>query len=84
VRVIVDGLAIGDMHHYWWKSVEVRGNWKVAQEAFFETYYVPTTHPQLDDAGRDFMYEGIHHDVFQHFHVQYDAFQYGHSRFYAG
>ena len=84
VRAIVDGLAIGDMHHYWWKSVEVGANWKVAQEAFFETYHVPTTHPQLDDAGREFMYEGIHHDVFQHSHVQYDAFPYGHGRFYAG
>lgn len=84
VKEIVEGLGLGDMHHYWWKSVTVPANWKVAQEAFFETYHVPTTHPQLDDAGREFMYEGKHHDIFQHSHVEYDAYPYGHGRFYAG
>lgn len=84
VREIVEGLGLADMHHYWWKSAKVPANWKIAQEAFFETYHVPTTHPQLDDAGREFMYEGKHHDIFQHSHVQYDAYPHGHGRFYAG
>ncbi len=50
VRDILEGLAIGDMHHYWWKAIPVPANWKVAQEAFFEAYHVPATHPQLTSA----------------------------------
>ena len=36
VRQLMENLAIGEMHHYWWKSIPVPANWKVAQEAFFE------------------------------------------------
>lgn len=84
VRDVIEGLGLGDMHHYWWKSVKAPANWKVAQEAFFETFHVPTTHPQLDDAGREFIYEGVPHDSFGHTHVNYDGFPNGHGRFYAG
>ncbi|WP_372749228.1 aromatic ring-hydroxylating dioxygenase subunit alpha, partial [Litorivivens sp.] len=40
VKQLTEDLAIGDMHHYWWKSVEVPANWKVAVEAFLEGYHV--------------------------------------------
>ena len=46
------------MHHYWWKRIAAPANWKVAQEAFFETFHVGATHPQLDDVGREIIYEG--------------------------
>lgn len=84
VRKIIDGLAIVDMHHYWWKSVKVPANWKVAQEAFFETFHVGTTHPQLDDAGREFIYNDVPGDTYTHTNVDYEAFPYGHGRFFAG
>jgi phenylpropionate dioxygenase-like ring-hydroxylating dioxygenase large terminal subunit len=84
VRKIVDGLAIGDMHHYWWKLVKVPANWKVAQEAFFETFHVGTTHPQLDDPGREYIYNDIVSDAYTHTHVEYEAFPFGHGRFFSG
>jgi len=40
MRATLEGLAIGDMHHYWWKSAPVPANWKIAQEAFFEAFHV--------------------------------------------
>lgn len=84
VRHLLDGLLVGDMHHYWWRRIEGDCNWKVAQEAFFETYHVPCTHPQLDENGRQAIYEDIPHEVFQHSHVKYEGMPYGHGRFYAG
>ncbi len=53
---MLEDLAIGDMHHYWWKSVEVPANWKVAVEAFLEGYHVPATHPQLEVSSADFIF----------------------------
>ena len=53
VRGLLENLAIGEMHHYWWKSIPVPANWKVAQEAFFEGYHVPATHSAArDGSGR--------------------------------
>lgn len=84
VRQYVEDLAIGDMHHYWWKSAVIPANWKVAQEAFFETYHVPATHPQLDELGRQHIFEDVPHEVFMHSFVGVDAFANGHGRFYNG
>jgi nitrite reductase/ring-hydroxylating ferredoxin subunit len=84
VRRFLEDLAIGEMHHYWWKSVAVPANWKATQEAFFETYHVPATHPQLDNTGREVVYEGRVADRFNHSVVEYDALPNGHGRFYAG
>ena len=50
IRHFLEDLAIGEMRHYWWKAIDVQANWKVAQEAFFEGYHVPATHPQLEPA----------------------------------
>jgi phenylpropionate dioxygenase-like ring-hydroxylating dioxygenase large terminal subunit len=84
VREIVDGLAIKDMHHYWWKSLPVPANWKVAQEAFFETFHVPATHPQLEKAGAEAV-RGKREDVqFTHSYVTYENYSYGHGRFFGG
>ena len=84
VRQFLEDLAIDKMHHYWWKSVVAPSNWKVAQEAFFETFHVPTTHPQLDNVGRQVVYEGRKDGTFNHSVVEYDALPRGHGRFYTG
>ena len=84
VRQLLEDLAIGDMHYYWWKSAVSAANWKVAQEAFFEAYHVPATHPQLDKVGREVIYGDRKSDVFNHTKVDLDVFANGHGRFYAG
>jgi nitrite reductase/ring-hydroxylating ferredoxin subunit len=83
VRAFLEELAVGDMHHYWWKRMVAPANWKVAQEAFFETFHVGATHPQLDDVGREIIYEGRVGGVSTHTNVAYDTFPGGHGRFYA-
>lgn len=86
VRGLLEDLAVGDMHHYWWKSVEGPCNWKVALEAFLEGYHVPATHPQLETRAADFIYgddisgEG----VYAHTNHTYETFEKGHGRFYGG
>lgn len=84
VAQYLEDLAMGDMHHYWWKTMEAPANWKVAQEAFFETFHVPATHPQLDVAGSKVVYDDVPGTVFQHSHVKYEGLEGGHGRFYAG
>ena len=50
-------------------------NWKVAQEAFFETFHsLGATHPQLDDVGREIVYEGRVGGGATHTNVAYDTF----------
>ena len=86
VRQWIEDFAIGDMHHYWWKSIEVPANWKVAQEAFFEAYHVSATHPQLEKVGRELVYgnrEDRGEDM-THRNVRYEALAHGHGRFFAG
>jgi nitrite reductase/ring-hydroxylating ferredoxin subunit len=88
VRSLIEDLAIGDMHHYWWKSIPVPSNWKVAQEAFFEGYHVPATHPQLEPPAARIIYDGQPGPdadaTFAHRNVTTDAFAHGHGRFYGG
>lgn len=84
VRPFLEDLAIGEMHHYWWKSIPVPANWKATQEAFFETYHVPATHPQLDVIGAEIVRGLREQGAFMHEAVVYDAFPNGHGRFYAG
>lgn len=84
VREIVEGLAIEHMHHYWWKSIPVPANWKVAQEAFFEAFHVPATHPQLEKGGAEVV-RGLREDAeFTHRYVAYETYPQGHGRFYGG
>jgi len=87
VRQFLEDLNIAEMRHYWWKSIPIPANWKVAQEAFFETYHVPATHPQLETAAADFIYgEEIEGDFenYAHHNVEYETLPFGHGRFYAG
>lgn len=88
VREMIEGLAIGEMHHYWWKALPIASNWKVAQEAFFEGYHVPATHPQLEPDAAEIIFNGVPtaetEETFAHNNVFTDAFANGHGRFYAG
>ena len=40
-------LALDKMRYCWHLRIDVESNWKVAQEAFMESYHVWGTHPQL-------------------------------------
>jgi phenylpropionate dioxygenase-like ring-hydroxylating dioxygenase large terminal subunit len=84
VRQMVENLAIDQMRHYWWKAIPVRANWKVAQEAFFEGYHVPATHPQLEKAAAEVIYNGRPESEveYTHTYVATDAYPHGHGRFY--
>ena len=88
VRELIEGLAIGEMHHYWWKALPVKSNWKVAQEAFFEGYHVPATHPQLEPDAAEIVFNGTPtaetDKTFAHVNVETENFAHGHGRFYAG
>ncbi|HEY8386066.1 MAG TPA: SRPBCC family protein [Porticoccaceae bacterium] len=82
VRERIESLALGKMHHYWWKRADVPANWKVAQEAFHETYHVAATHPQLDEPGRKLIYEDVEpQGDLMHSTCGYEAYPMGHGRF---
>jgi phenylpropionate dioxygenase-like ring-hydroxylating dioxygenase large terminal subunit len=86
VRQLLEDLALSDMHYRWWKCAPMPSNWKVAQEAFFEGYHVPATHPQLEPKAADFIYgnqSGGEVD-YAHHNVKYDVYAHGHGRFYGG
>ncbi len=87
VRQLIEGLAVGEMHHYWWKAVVAPCNWKVAVEAFLEGYHVPATHPQLEPPSADFIYGDDVAGATPHYahldHI-YETFANGHGRFLGG
>jgi nitrite reductase/ring-hydroxylating ferredoxin subunit len=84
VRKWLEDLALDQMRNYWWKAIHVASNWKVAQEAFFEGYHVPATHPQLEKQGAEVIYGDLPESAieFSHKYVAYDAWPKGHGRFY--
>jgi phenylpropionate dioxygenase-like ring-hydroxylating dioxygenase large terminal subunit len=84
VRPVLEGLAVADMHHYWWKSIAIPANWKVAQEAFFEAFHVPATHPQLEKGGAEVILGKRDDAEFTHRYVNYEVFPHGHGRFFGG
>lgn len=87
VRKLIEDLAIGEMHHYWWKSVVAPCNWKVGLEAFLEGYHVPATHPQLEVPSANFIYgDDVSGPTPQYSHLDhlYEAFPHGHGRFAGG
>ncbi len=86
VRELLEGMAIDQMRHYWWKAIPAPANWKVAQEAFFEGYHVPATHPQLEPEAAKVIFEGkpVEEVQFTHDAVDYENFANGHGRFFAG
>lgn len=84
VREMLENLAIGEMRNYWWKALPIPSNWKVAQEAFFEGYHVPATHPQLEPHSADFIYKPTPDAKpdFNHWNVAYETWPRGHGRFF--
>lgn len=74
------------MRNYWWKAIPIPANWKVAQEAFFEGYHVPATHPQLEVLAAEVIYGDRPESTieFAHKNVLYDVYARGHGRFYSG
>ncbi len=87
IRHFIDDLNLEEMRHYWWKSIPIPSNWKVAQEAFFEGYHVPATHPQLETSAADFIYGEEMTEEFSgynHENIGYETFANGHGRFFAG
>jgi phenylpropionate dioxygenase-like ring-hydroxylating dioxygenase large terminal subunit len=86
IRPLMEALSLDKMRHYWWKSIPIPANWKVAQEAFFEAYHVPATHPQLEKAAAKFIFgDHSHGEVpFSHRNVDYQIYANGHGRFFAG
>jgi phenylpropionate dioxygenase-like ring-hydroxylating dioxygenase large terminal subunit len=84
VRKWLEDLSIDLMRHYWWKAIPIPANWKVAQEAFFEAFHVPATHPQLEKSGAEVV-RGKRSDAeFTHRYVTYETFAHGHGRFFGG
>jgi nitrite reductase/ring-hydroxylating ferredoxin subunit len=83
VRQLLENLAMSEMRNYWWKEIPVAANWKVAQEAFFEGYHVPATHPQLEVAAAEVVYKGRPESEvdYTHRYIEYNAYSHGHGRF---
>lgn len=86
LKDLMEGMLVGEMRDYWWKKIDINGNWKVAQEAFFEGYHVPATHPQLEIPAASQIYEADQPDdsAFSHHSIAYEVYRGGHGRFYAG
>lgn len=84
VRQYLEGFAIGDMRHYWWKKAEVPANWKVTQEAFYEAYHVSATHPQLEKVGSEIVYGDRADGPMMFQDLVYDTLGRGHGRFFGG
>jgi phenylpropionate dioxygenase-like ring-hydroxylating dioxygenase large terminal subunit len=82
VRQILEGLAVRDMRHYWWKAIPVRANWKVAAEAFLEGYHVPATHPQLEATAAEVIYGDRPDADMTHRHMVYIVHEHGHGHYF--
>jgi phenylpropionate dioxygenase-like ring-hydroxylating dioxygenase large terminal subunit len=82
LRPLLEDMSIADMHHHWWNSISVDANWKVAQEAFFETFHVPATHPQIEKDGSDMLLGKRDDAVLGHRFVNYETLLHGHARFF--
>ena len=84
VRDLLESLEISKMRHYWWKAIPAPSNWKVAQEAFFEGYHVPATHPQLEPQSAEFIYNSKPESKpdFAHWNIDYEVYGRGHGRFF--
>ncbi len=73
VASVLDGLGVANMRVKYWKETILNANWKMAQEAFFEGYHVPQTHPQLWEVGAEATMPAV-----------YRTFENGHGQFLGG
>jgi phenylpropionate dioxygenase-like ring-hydroxylating dioxygenase large terminal subunit len=76
VAHLLEGAGVENMRVKWWKQVIVNANWKIAEEAFMESYHLMHTHPQLILGGNEEV-EGVRHNEA----LDYTAYAYGHGRF---
>ncbi|MGC2654435.1 MAG: aromatic ring-hydroxylating dioxygenase subunit alpha [Mycobacterium sp.] len=67
---MLDPFALTDMRCKWRKWLDFGCNWKVAVEAFNETYHVATTHPQFNKFGS---FRGWAKAQGRHSNIGYDA-----------
>jgi phenylpropionate dioxygenase-like ring-hydroxylating dioxygenase large terminal subunit len=67
---MLDPFALTDMRCKWRKWLDFGCNWKVAVEAFNETYHVATTHPQFNKFGT---FRGWAKAQGRHSNIGYDA-----------
>jgi nitrite reductase/ring-hydroxylating ferredoxin subunit len=44
---LLDPLNVDKMYVHWWRGARMKANWKIAMEAFMESWHVAQTHPQL-------------------------------------
>ena len=67
---ILDPFGLQDMRCKWRKWLNFDCNWKVAMEAFNETYHVSTTHPEFNKFGE---FRGWANAQGKHSNIGYDA-----------
>jgi phenylpropionate dioxygenase-like ring-hydroxylating dioxygenase large terminal subunit len=67
---ILDPFGLHNMRCKWRKWLHFECNWKVAMEAFNETYHVATTHPQFNKFGE---FRGWAKAQGKHSNIGYDA-----------
>lgn len=67
---ILDPFGCENMRYKWRKWLEFDCNWKVALEAFNETYHVYTTHPEFNKFGE---FKGWAKAQGRHSNIGYDA-----------
>jgi phenylpropionate dioxygenase-like ring-hydroxylating dioxygenase large terminal subunit len=68
VMHLLGPLMLDEMKFLWHKSVVVNANWKIAQEAFLESYHVPQTHPQLLSPRAGGRFGNYYYDAYRNGH----------------
>lgn len=72
VPAMLDPYGLENMRARWRKWLVIDCNWKVAMEAFCETYHVATTHPEFNAFGQ---FRGWARNQGLHSHIGYEAAQ---------
>lgn len=70
VPEMLDPYGLANMRVRWRKWLAFNCNWKVAMEAFCETYHVATTHPEFNAFGQ---FRGWSRNQGLHSHIGYEA-----------
>ena len=70
IPAMLDPFELHNMRYRWRKWGIFDCNWKVAMEAFNETYHVQTTHPEFNEFGE---FRGWARAQGKHSHIGYDA-----------